>query len=192
MDKIIFVALVCATLQFLAFSELGYTFSEIITTPILSGIIVGFIMGDTSKGLLIGAQIQLMYIGMIYPGGIVPADGGLAALIAIPIAIQNGLEPGAAVAIGIPFGVIGGLLYEVKKTINIFGIHKLDDMIEKNPAQMVRKYQLIFPVAVAFLLSFPIVLLAVATGPTIIGKIITAIPEWVMHGMEVAGGFCRP
>ncbi|MDF7639647.1 PTS sugar transporter subunit IIC [Lactobacillus sp. ESL0791] len=189
MNNLVLVATVCGLLQFLSFSEFGYTFSEKITSAVVIGTIVGLMMGDPKTGLLIGAQIELLYIGMIYPGGIVPADGGLAAVVAIPIAIKTGLDPKAAVSLGIPFGIIGGLLYELKKTINIFGLHKLEDMINKSgDPKTIRKYQDVFPVLVAFLLSFPLVFLSVYFGPSVVGAIISDIPQWIMHGMEVAGG----
>lgn len=188
MEGLFVVAVICGLLQFLCFVEVGYTLSEIITAPVVVGLIIGIIMGDAKTGLLIGAEIQLLYIGMIYPGGIVPADAGLAAVIAIPIAIHNGLEPSAAVALGIPFGVLGGLLWELKKTINIFGIHQVDKLAEKGDPKLIRKFQNVFPVIVAFLLSFPLVFLAVNFGPTVVGGFIENVPEWIMHGMEVAGG----
>ena len=93
----VLLAIICGILYFLAKSKIGYT----LTTALGSGIFIGFILGlyfnDLASGLIIGASIQLIYLGVIHTGGNEPSDGELASIIAIPIALQTGLDASAAV-----------------------------------------------------------------------------------------------
>lgn len=59
-------------------------------------------MGDVTHGVMIGASIQLIYLGMIYAGGQVASDETAATLIAVPIILQSGMPIQSAVAVAIP------------------------------------------------------------------------------------------
>lgn len=52
--------------------------STIIQKPLVSGLLVGIIMGDPVQGAVIGAAIQLPFIAYISAGGAPPTDPGLA------------------------------------------------------------------------------------------------------------------
>ena len=62
----VLLAIICGILYFLAKSKIGYT----LTTALGSGIFIGFILGlyfnDLASGLIIGASIQLIYLGVIH------------------------------------------------------------------------------------------------------------------------------
>lgn len=55
--------------------------------PLVSGAIIGFIMGDVTTGVIMGAAIQMLYIGLVTPGGSMPADVNYASWIGIPLAM---------------------------------------------------------------------------------------------------------
>ena len=52
------------------------------------------------------------------PGGNVPSDPALASAIAIPIALGVGMNAEAAVALAVPFGVLGVFMDQLRRTIN--------------------------------------------------------------------------
>jgi mannose/fructose/N-acetylgalactosamine-specific phosphotransferase system component IIC len=47
--------------------------------PLVSGIIIGIILGDVQTGIIMGAAIQMLYIGLVTPGGTMPTDVNFAA-----------------------------------------------------------------------------------------------------------------
>lgn len=125
------LALLCGVWYFLSSIDFGYTISETLGSPALIGAVLGIATGHLQEGLILGGTIELMYLGIIYPGGTVPADGSAAALIAIPIAIKTGMEPTAALVIAVPFGILGGWVYNLKYTVNSFFVHKADKYAEE-------------------------------------------------------------
>ncbi|MFH0722244.1 PTS sugar transporter subunit IIC, partial [Citrobacter braakii] len=46
----------------------------LITRPLISGMLVGIILGDIKTGIMIGVAVQAVYIEMVTPGGSMPAE----------------------------------------------------------------------------------------------------------------------
>lgn len=42
--------------------------------PLVSGLVIGIIMGDVLTGIILGGAIQMLYIGLVTPGSAMPAD----------------------------------------------------------------------------------------------------------------------
>ena len=100
-------AILVGILYWLSMGRASYFISFAFRKPVVLGVFIGLVYGDVQTGLLYGATIQLMYMGGIEAGGNIPSDQGLATCIAIPAAIANNLDPAAAVALAVPFGVLG-------------------------------------------------------------------------------------
>ena len=103
--SIVLVAAICGLLYFGGTSKIGYHLTTAVGSPIFIGFVLGMIYGQVAQGLLIGATIQLVYLGVIATGGNVPADQALAATIAIPFALQTGMSAEVAVGLAVPFCV---------------------------------------------------------------------------------------
>ncbi|MEG0093516.1 MAG: PTS sugar transporter subunit IIC [Erysipelotrichaceae bacterium] len=184
----VIIALICGIWYFLSDLDFGYTISETIGQPVIIGPILGILMGDPEKGLLLGGTLELIYLGIIYPGGTVPADCSSAALIAIPIALSTGMSVESAVVLAVPFGLLGGLVYNLKYTVNSFFLHKADAFASKGNAKGLTRCATIYPIIFTFLITFPEIFIANLVGPEAISGLLGSIPEWAMHGIEVAGG----
>ena len=117
-----------------------------------------------------------------------PADGSAAALIAIPIAIKTGMEPTAALVIAVPFGILGGWVYNLKYTVNSFFVHKADKYAEEGNVKGMMRCAREWPLLFMFCITFPEIFLANMVGPEVVSNVLNMLPEWAMHGIEVAGG----
>ncbi|MDN6834140.1 MAG: PTS sugar transporter subunit IIC, partial [Enterobacterales bacterium] len=96
----LFIAISMGLYYWFARLRLGYTFSGMLVQPIVIAVFVGVILGDMQTSMIIGAGMQLVYLGVTStPGGNVPSDPALAACIAIPIAVQAHMEPNLAIAL---------------------------------------------------------------------------------------------
>ena len=79
--------------------------------PLVSGCLTGMFLGDPAQGTMIGATINLMYVGFISAGGALPGDMCLAGILGAALGITGGLDTEAALAIAVPIGLIGTLLW---------------------------------------------------------------------------------
>jgi len=77
-------------------------------------------------GTIVGATINLMYIGFIAAGGALPGDPCLAGVLGTALAITSHLDTQAAVAIAVPLGLLGTLIWFGRLTISAFFAHRAD------------------------------------------------------------------
>ncbi len=186
--NIIFVAAVCGIMYFLGTSKIGYHFTTALGSPIVIGLVLGLIYNDVAQGLLIGATIQLVYLGVIATGGNVPADQALAATIAIPIALQTGLSAEVAVGLAVPFGVLGVFLDQIRRTTNSIWVHKADKFAEAADMKGIMKCAIIYPAIFGFCLRFFPVFLINLVGAEAVTFVMDILPTWVITGFSIAGG----
>lgn len=175
-------------LYWLSMGRAQYYFSFALRKPVVLGVFIGLVFGDIQAGLLYGATIQLMYMGGIEAGGNIPSDQALAACIAIPAAIQSGLDAGAAVALAVPFGVLGVLINNVRRTINSFYNTRADKLVEERKYDQLSLYSFIIPWLTNGVLYFTPVFFATMFGTGVIKALLAVIPEWLMTGLSNAGG----
>ena len=74
-----------------------FDFLESLYQPIVTGAVIGLILGDLNTGLLVGGTYQLMTIGNMPIGGAQPPNAVIGGIMAAILAIATGLEPNAAV-----------------------------------------------------------------------------------------------
>lgn len=83
MDTLLFASLMGLYYWF-ARLRLGYTFSAMLLQPVVVAVFVGLLLGNMPAAMIIGAGMQLVYLGVTStPGGNVPSDPALAAVFAI-------------------------------------------------------------------------------------------------------------
>lgn len=186
--SIVLVAAICGLLYFGGTSKIGYHLTTAVGSPIVVGFVLGLIYGQVSQGLLIGAMIQLIYLGVIATGGNVPADQALAATIAIPIALQTGMTAEAAVGIAVPFGVLGVFMDQIRRTSNSIWVRWADNYAEKGDRKGIFKCAVIYPAIFAFCLRFIPVFCINLVGADAVSWLMDVLPDWVITGFTVAGG----
>ncbi len=166
----------------------GYGTSAAYKSPIFLGMIYGIYFGDVKQGIIVGATIQLMYLGLVATGNNIPADSALAGIIAIPIAMSSGLEPSAAVALGVPFGILGTFFNQIKRTFNIPLTHYADRKAAEGNIKEIRRVAFIYPATLLFLVEVIPVFILSYLGPTASTFLVEKLPAWVTGGLAVAGG----
>jgi len=166
----------------------GYTLQTVFGQPIVMALPIGLILGDVPTAMKIGAAIETVYMGMIAPGANIPADECLAGLIAIPIALKAGIDPETAVTLAIPFGILGVFLDQLRRTINVHFGHKADQYALEGNTKGIGRCAILYPMLVGILLRFPPVFVANLYGPGLVEALIESIPEWILHGVSIAGG----
>ncbi len=169
-------------------SKIGYTFHAVICQPVVMALPIGLILGDIPNAMKIGAAIEVMYVGMVAAGANIPADECLAGVIAIPIALKTGMDPQTAVVLAVPFGILGVFLDQLRRTINAAFVHKADEYAQQCNVKGIERCAILYPMMLGLILRFPPVFLANLYGPELVESFINAIPEWILHGLSVAGG----
>ena len=149
--------------------------------------VVGAILGDFQMGLVVGATIQLMSLGVAALGGSSTPDYAVAAIISTAVAIGTGKGMAAGLALGVPVGMICIQLDVLLKILNSFITNKAHELADK---RQYRKMRLLIPVMTALmpLESAVPVFIAVLFGKTVVTSILNFMPAWFTVGLNVAGG----
>lgn len=159
-------------------------------SPIFAGFITGLIMGNMEVGLLIGASLQLVVLGVGTFGGASRIDATSGAVLATAFSISQGLDPEIAIStIGVP--VAGLLVYTdiLGRFTTTFFAHRVDAAIERFDYAGIERNYLLGAIPWALSRALP-VFLALAFGGGLVETLVTTIelPEykWIAAGLTLA------
>lgn len=170
------------------FCRMGILYTWPKNIPLFSALLIGLVLGDVPQAMIIGAAIQAIYMGVIQPGGNIPTDQVLATFIAVPIALQSNLSPEVAVTLAVPVGLLGVLLDYVRRTVNAAWIHMADRYAEEANANGVMRAHFLYPTLALIPIYIIPVSIAIFLGPSAVEAFMDFIPDWIMTGLQVAGG----
>ena len=60
----------------------------VLSRPLVSGFLIGLIMGDVQTGIIVGVAVQVVYIALVTPGGQMPQDLNAAAYIGVGLGVM--------------------------------------------------------------------------------------------------------
>ena len=158
-------------------------------SPLMTGLVVGVVMGDIAGAMVITAAIQLIYMGVFSPGGTMPSEPSIAAAIAVSVALLGDLTPEAAIAVAVPVGLLGSYLYQFRFFINTFLGKATDRGVESLNHSAISRSVVLYPTIASFILFVPLVFIALYWGAPVIADVIVTLEGTVfLHILEVVGG----
>ncbi len=162
--------------------------STLLQKPLVAGVLVGCILGNPVQGAIIGAAIQLPFIAYISAGGAPPTDPGLAGTLGTALAMAAGVKPEAAIAMAVPIGLLGTIIWVLHMTIDVFFVHMIDQAVEDGNMKKAQFLHIVPPQIVALLLGAVPVALGCYFGSGIVTEIIGILEGRPLQTLEVIGG----
>lgn len=157
------------------------------TYPLTTGLLVGIFMGQPMLGMLAGAQIQLVYLGWINTGGVMPSNTMVAGIFGTALTILSGANPKLAVTFAVPFSLIGLLMVNAYETINSFWVHRADAALEKGNVKAIRFWNYVPSFFTAAVLYGIPAFCMVMFGQGWAKSLLKAIPKDLTTALEVVG-----
>lgn len=154
--------------------------------PLIAGTLVGLALGDLEKGLMVGASIELISLGVVQVGAAVPADMTLGAIIATAFAILSGSNAETALTIAIPIAILGQLLGILMRTILASLTHRADNLIDNGNFKAARRIHIVWGTILYSLMYFVPIFLAIYFGTDLVKTIVDMIPKWITDGLNLA------
>lgn len=151
--------------------------------PVITGFLVGLIMGDVQKGLLIGGSLQLMWMGATNIGPTAGLDIGSGGTIGAAVALMTGSDLEIAVAFAIPVAIVVQMLNILKMTAFSGLMHKVDGYIDEGKEGKVVGTHFLCGLF-TFLIYFVFTFVVLYVGDSVINSIVNSIPEWVQNGLS--------
>lgn len=155
--------------------------------PLVVAFFTGIILGDVSLGLQAGAVAELSYLGLLTVGGTVPPDPLFAGLMTTVLAYTTGCDVSTALGLAVPFALIGQWINTGTNTFYAGFLPGIDKAAEAGDETVItrRMFQGWILYAGLFALAAFLSVYAFQNG---ISAFVSAFPEWLVHGFEVAGG----
>ena len=138
---------------------IGFT---MLNRPIVIGPLVGLFLGDVKTGVMIGASLEAVFMGVVNIGGASAAEPGIATAVGTAFAIMLGKGSEVALTLALPIGILG---LQIKTFLYIF----LVGMFAKKFDQLAAFLGILF-------------------GSDAVSTLMDAIPDVVMNGLTVCGG----
>ncbi|MHB1354823.1 MAG: PTS system mannose/fructose/sorbose family transporter subunit IID [Anaerolineae bacterium] len=155
--------------------------------PLIGGTLVGLIMGDPLAGARIGAGINLAYLGFIAAGGALPSDISLAGYLGTALALGTGLDERAALALTLPLGMLGYLIFQLRMTLDIGFVRWGERLAQRGATRELLWCNVIAPQALLLILCAVPCFIAVYWGPAWLSANLAMIPVWILNGLAGAG-----
>ena len=148
---------------------------------------MSLVLGDLQQGILIGASVELVFLGVASIGATMPANAALGGTIATAFVILTGADMEVALALAVPIGMLGVFTNELRKLITANFLPMFDRFIEQGN---IKAYDRSILWVSALVQSFQAILvfLCVAFGTQSIDVMLAAIPTAIIDGIKVAGG----
>lgn len=155
--------------------------------PLLIGLVSGIIMGDVKTGLVVGATLQLMVLGVGTSGGASMPDFMTGAIVGTAYAVMSNKGVSFAIELAVPVGLLMVQLDVLARFANTYFLHRVDKAIEKDDETRVERNIIygMFPWGLSRAIP---VLLMLLVGKSAIQNVVNSLPTWLTAGLSAAGG----
>lgn len=154
--------------------------------PLVTGLLVGLVLGDVTTGVIIGAQLELIWMGIAGIGAATPPDVVTGGVLGTAFAIISGQGVEVALALAVPIAVLAQSLGVLVRIVNTYFSHKADHYAREVNYKGLALCMWI-PVSFFFLSTFLPTFLAILLGANQVSGLINSIPTVILDGLQVAG-----
>ena len=168
-----------------------FSFLESLYRPIVLGPIVGAILGDAQMGLQIGASYELIMVGSMPIGGAQPPNAVLGGIMAVVFAISlNSADFEAALALAVPFGLLGQQAVNIWFTVAAPVMSKMDALAAKADVKGIERLNWVMCFGIGVLFAI-IAMIGTYAGAAIGVALSTSVPAWIWSGLAAGGGMMK-
>ena len=185
----IFQALIAAIVAGVCEWDIYGGFHTQISRPVVTGPLMGLVMGDLNLGLAIGAGLEFVFLGVFSVGAAIPPDACSATALATALACVSGGSINAfqAVTIGVALASMAQMLQMLIWTVNITWMHRADKNAAVGDLDGACRW-MYFALPLWFLQGAVPAFILIAFGQELVIDLVNAMPAWVNDWLGLAGG----
>ncbi|MEG0094049.1 MAG: PTS sugar transporter subunit IIC [Erysipelotrichaceae bacterium] len=162
--------------------------TSLIQRPIILGTLTGLIFGQLEVGIIMGATLELAFIGAVSVGAYIPPDMISGTILGVAFAIKAGTGAETALALGLPISTVMLAVNTVcGSPIMLSYIHLMDRNVAKGQFKKF-KFNFVLGGYLSFLPRLVIIPAAYFFGSEAIVSMLSNIPEWLQTGINISGG----
>lgn len=158
---------------------------NLLNTPIIEAALVGLILGDVTTGLIMGATLQLIFMGFVGIGATSLPNSSAGTILAVSFAIISKLDANSAIALAMPVALLFQPCGIIPRIINNVFNPRCDACAEKGDYKGIER-NFWMGVSMFFIVYFVPMFLAVYMGQGAVEAILAVIPQVVLNGLSKA------
>lgn len=180
-------AILLGVVAFIA--QLDYaTGDSMISRPLVTGVAVGLVMGDLKAGIIMGATLELAFIGMFSVGASIPPEVITGGILGVAFAISAHAGASEALILALPIATLALIIKNLYLGIGIpYFSNRADKYADDGNANGVERMAVFAGIGLALILGL-VVMFSFMVGSSAVKTLLNAIPEFVQHGLSVATG----
>lgn len=161
--------------------------TPMVIRPLVVSPLVGLALGDLPSGLVMGAALELVFMGAMQIGAAVPPDVLVGAGLGTAFAIMSGQNTEVAITLALPISI---LAQSIKVLIFIVRSWFMDFAMKLAGNANIRGMHMLNfgGLMIQSLMYFIVAYVAISVGSSAVSAFVDSIPEKIMTGLTVAGG----
>ncbi len=181
-------AFILGVIYWLAVGNLPFAGLWSLQRPLVCGTLTGLVLGDAATGAMVGASINLVYLGFMSAGGSMPADMALAGVLGTAYAIGANLDTQTALALAVPIGILGTIVWAGRMTFDSVFVHMADRYIEEGKYNKIWLANVLYPQLLCFVATAIPCMLAAYFGANYIQGLLDLLSGKVLTIFQIIGG----
>lgn len=155
--------------------------------PIVVGAVIGLLLGDLKTGVIMGASLELIFMGVVMIGASTPPDALIGSAVGTAFAILTNADTEIAMTIAFPVALLASMVHTLLVTARSLWHPIIEKMINQGNDKGLEK---MVPVVMQTMILPKSILVGVAVmiGTNAVQQIIDVIPEFITGGLSVASG----
>ncbi|GEQ38860.1 MAG: PTS sugar transporter subunit IIC [Tetragenococcus koreensis] len=180
-------AILLGLVAFIAQSEYALG-TSLLSRPIVTGLFTGIVLGDIKTGIIMGATLELAFIGSFSVGASIPPDVLTGGVLGVAFAINANAGTETALLLGIPIATLTLILKNIYLGLLIPAMnHKADDYAEEGNYKGVERMHLLAGFGMSLMLGL-VVMISFMVGSSAVSDLLDKIPDFIQNGLTVATG----
>lgn len=181
-------ALLCSLVYFLLNSISWLTDLEALKRPLIAGPVIGLFLGDVQTGIVMGAALEGIFMGVSAIGGSIPSDSLLGTIIAVSYTILSGADAAVGLAIAMPIGTmvnsIGSFFIPLFAATSPYW----EELAASGKTKKFIVLNVLFTVICYNLIACTVIFAGVAFGTDALQQFLNSVPPFVTSGLAAASG----
>ncbi len=160
--------------------------AALLSRPLVLGPLVGLVLGDLNQGIMIGASLELIFMGNIKVGAAIPPDVITGGVLGTAFAIMSGKGAAIALALAIPISILAEMVISGLFVLRPMFNGRFNSFAEKGDYKNIERLHVASGLLKPLLMGI-LTFLALQLGDVAMKSFLDSIPQWVQSGLQVAG-----
>ena len=159
---------------------------QCLNRPIVVAPLAGLVLGDFTTGVVMGASLESIFMGISAIGGVIPADATTSSIIAVAYTILTGASAEEGLALALPIGTVMASINSMFTPVWASFAAYWEKLAGECNDKKFLLQNLLFSFFTTPMIGTVVLFFAISYGVEGLNAFIASLPAWVMTGLGAA------